>query len=183
MEFQQKLVYIALVVLLVLGGRLGSQLIVPHATAAHHEKQKTVMSDQHLIKLAKAQVVAYNEKDWKKLADIVTADFVYDEVATHRKTVDVDQLLEVMQGWAATFPDSHGTVENAFVGSGKVVLEVTWRGTHTDPMQTPNGEIPATGKSFEVRACQIIEIEGRQIKSIWHYFDMMTMMQQLGLAG
>ena len=141
------------------------------------------MTNQQLINVAKAQVVAFNEKDWKKVKEIVTADFTYDEVATHRKTEGLDQYLEVCQGWATAFPDAHGTFENAFVASGKVVLEITWRGTHTGPMQTPDGEIPATGKSVEFRACQIVEIEGGKAKSVRQYFDMMTLMQQLGLAG
>ena len=141
------------------------------------------MTDQQLINVAKAQVIAYNEKDWDKVRASVTADLVYDEVATHRKAEGVDQVIDVWQGWATALPDSHGTFENAFVASGKVVLEVTWRGTHTGPMQTPDGEIPATGKSIEMRACQIVEIEGGKAKSVRQYFDMMTLMQQLGLAG
>ena len=56
-------------------------------------------------------------------------------------------------------------------------------GTHTGPMQTPDGVIPATGKSVEIRSCRIVEIEGDKVKSIRQYYDMMTMMQQLGLAS
>ena len=48
------------------------------------------MTDQQHINVAKAQVVAYNEKDWDKVRASVTADFVYDEVATHRKTEGLD---------------------------------------------------------------------------------------------
>jgi predicted ester cyclase len=50
-------------------------------------------------------------------------------------------------------------------------------------MQTPDGEIPATGNSIEMRACVLFEVEDDKVKSIRQYFDMMTMMQQLGLAG
>ena len=48
------------------------------------------MTNQQLINVAKAQVVAFNEKDWKKVKEIVTADFTYDEVTTHRKTEGLD---------------------------------------------------------------------------------------------
>ena len=141
------------------------------------------MSEQQLINAAKASTVGFNEKDWDKVRASVTADFVYDEVATHRKVEGINQVIEVWQGWAKALPDSRASFDNAFVGSGKVVLEITWRGRHTGPMQTPDGEIPATGKSIEIRACQIVEIEDGKAKSMRQYFDMMTMMQQLGLAG
>ena len=141
------------------------------------------MSEQQLINAAKALTVGYNEKDWDKVRASVRADFVYDEVATHRMVEGINQVIEVWQGWAKALPDSRASFDNAFVGSGKVVLEITWRGRHTGPMQTPDGEIPATGKSIEIRACQIVEIEDGKAKSMRQYFDMMTMMQQLGLAG
>ena len=141
------------------------------------------MSEQELINAAKAPTVAYNQKDWDAFKAAITARYVYDEVGTHRKMEGSSQVIEALQGWAKAFPDSKATFENAFVGGGKVVVELTWRGKHTGPMQTPKGEIPATGKSIEIRACQIIEIEGGKVKLTRHYFDMMTMMQQLGLAG
>jgi predicted ester cyclase len=50
-------------------------------------------------------------------------------------------------------------------------------------MQTPDGVIPAAGKSVEIRSCRIVEIEGDKVKSIRQYYDQMTMMQQLGLAS
>ena len=52
----------------------------------------------------------------------------------------------------------------------------------TGALQSPDGEIPPTGKSMEVRACQVTELEGDKAKAIRHYFDLATMMQQLGLA-
>lgn len=141
------------------------------------------MSEQDLINAAKAPTAAYNKKDWGGVKATVTAGFVYDEVPTHRKVEGADQVIQAWKGWAMALPDSNATFENAFVSGSKVVLELTWRGKHTGPMQTPGGEIAATGKSIELRACQIVETEGGKAKSMRHYFDMMTMMQQLGVAG
>ena len=141
------------------------------------------MSEQELINAAKAPTVAYNKKDWAGVKAAITAGFVYDEIGTQRKMKGPEQVIEAWQGWATALPDSNATFENAFVAGGKVILELTWRGKHTGPMQSPKGQIPATGKSIEIRACQIVEVEGGKAKSMRHYFDMMTMMQQLGLAG
>jgi predicted ester cyclase len=64
-----------------------------------------------------------------------------------------------------------------------VVLELTWKGTHQGPLQTPNGAIAATGQRIEVRACAIVEIAGEKARAQRHYFDMATLFQQLGVAG
>ena len=140
------------------------------------------MSNDSVFSAARASLDAYNSKNWDAVWVSVTDDCVYDETATHRKVEDIVAILEVWQGWAATMPDSRATYEAMYAIEGGVVFELTWRGTHTGPMQGPNGEIPATGKSFEMRGCQVIEMDGDRAKVIRHYFDIGTMMSQLGLA-
>ena len=71
------------------------------------------MSEQQLIDTAKAPFIGYNEKDWDKVRASTTADLVLDEVATHRKAEGIGQVLELMQGWAKAFPDSHGIFHDA----------------------------------------------------------------------
>jgi len=139
------------------------------------------MSQQSLIDAGKAPVLAYGEKNWNEVRASVAPGVLYDEIATHRKTHGVDQLLTAWQGWAAAFPDSKATFQNAFVSGNTVVLEVTWRGTHKGPLQTPGGRFAATGKTIEVPACLITEIGDGKAKSMRHYFDMATLMQQLGV--
>jgi predicted ester cyclase len=63
------------------------------------------------------------------------------------------------------------------------VLELTWKGTHQGPLQTPQGSIAATGKRIEVRACAVVQIAGEKARSQRHYFDMATLLQQLGVTG
>jgi len=141
------------------------------------------MSEQELINVAKAQLDAYNNRDWDAARAAISSDFVYDEIGTEREIEGSNLAIAAWQGWVAAFFDAPGTTENAFAGDGKVLMEMRWRGTHTGPMQTPGGEIPATGKLIEFRGCQVIEIEDGKAKSMRHYLDIMAMMQQLGLVG
>jgi steroid delta-isomerase-like uncharacterized protein len=146
--------------------------------------QATALSPQALINAAKAPFLAYNDKDWTKAKATITPDFVYDEVATGRKVTGADQTLEAWKGWAQAFPDSKGTIHAAHVtNEGSVVLEVTWKGTHKGPLQTPNGSIAATGKAIEVRGCAIVAIAGERAREQRHYFDMATLLRQIGVAG
>lgn len=136
-----------------------------------------------LIEAAKAPVIAYGEKDWDKAKATVTPNYTYDEVATHRRVEGIDQVLEIWKGWAKAFPDSKATFHDAHVSGNTVVLELSWKGTQTGPMITPDGEVPPTGKSLDMRAVQIQEIQGGKVASTRQYFDLATMMSQLGLSG
>lgn len=142
--------------------------------------QATAVSPQSLIDAAKGTILAYNEKDWNKAKSYLAPDFVYDEVGTQRKLQGADQTIEVWQGWAKAFPDSKGTIQSAIASGNTVVIEVTWKGTHTGTLQTPKGPVPATNKAFQVRACAVLEMAGEKAKLERHYFDMVTLLGQLG---
>jgi steroid delta-isomerase-like uncharacterized protein len=144
--------------------------------------QSTMMSPQQLINAAKAPILAFNEKNWDAVRASITSDFVYDEVPTGRKVQGADQVIPLWQGWATAFPDAKATFQRELVCGNTVVLEQTWQGTHKGPLQTPNGSIPATGNRIDVRACMTVEVVGDKAKMQRHYFDMGTILQQIGAA-
>jgi steroid delta-isomerase-like uncharacterized protein len=137
----------------------------------------------NVIEIAKAAVIAYNEKDWSKAKDILAADAVYDEKGTHRRIQGAGEIIEAWQGWAKAFPDSKATFVRAFVSGDTAVLELVWKGVHTGPLQTPTGTIPPSNKPIELPACQIVQVEDGKVKSATHYFDMLTMLTQIGATG
>ena len=143
--------------------------------------QSTMLSPQQLIDAAKAPTLAYNQKDWKAVRASITQDFIYDEVGTGRKVQGADQTITLFQGWAEAIPDSKATIDNAVASGNTVLLEVTWRGTHSGPLQTPKGSFAATGKKIEVRAVAVIEVTGERARTQRHFFDMATLFQQLGI--
>jgi predicted ester cyclase len=86
-----------------------------------------------------------------------------------------------MQAWKQAFPDVKGTVDHAFADGNTVVLEVTWTGTQTGPLQGPGGAIPATGRQQTTRTSWVLTFDGDRIKNSRHYFDMLSMLQQLAV--
>ncbi len=52
----------------------------------------------------------------------------------------------------------------------------------TGPLATPDGEIPASGKHQTTPAVLISDYDGDQLKESRHYFDMLTLLQQIGAA-
>jgi steroid delta-isomerase-like uncharacterized protein len=147
--------------------------------------QATTLSPQALTTAAKAMIESYNDRDWDRAKATMTPDFVYDEVATNRKVTGADAAIEAWKGWAQAFPDSKGTIHGIHAAeNGTAVVEVTWKGTHQGPLQTPNGPIAASGKRIEVRGCAVLEVKGERVRVQRHYFDMVTLLQQIGaMAG
>jgi steroid delta-isomerase-like uncharacterized protein len=145
--------------------------------------QSTMVPQQQVIDAAKAPILAFNEKNWDAVRASITPDFVYDEVATNRKVQGVDQVIPLWQAWATAFPDAKATFQRELLCGSVVLLEHTWQGTHKGPLQTAGGSIPATGNRIDVRACMTVEVAGDKAKMQRHYFDMGTILQQIGVAG
>ena len=133
-----------------------------------------------LIKLAREPVDAFNAGDWQRVKAAFLPDGVYDEVGTQRRIQGSDQIVEVWQGWKQAMPDVKGTVKNAFASGNTALLEITWEGTQTGPLVGPGGTIPPSGKRQVTPAAFLMTFEGDKIKEGRHYFDMMSLLQQLG---
>jgi steroid delta-isomerase-like uncharacterized protein len=144
--------------------------------------QSTTTTAPNLVEAAKAPFQAYAEKNWEAVKAATTPDFVYDEIATQRKATGHDQVIPLWQGWSSAFPDSKPTFHNSFVSGDTVILELTWTGTHTGTLQTPKGPIAPTGKKISIRSCNVMQMAEGKVKAQRQYFDMVTLMQQLGLA-
>lgn len=141
------------------------------------------MVAKSIVDVAKAPVIGYNDKDWDAVRAAVAPRVVYDEVATQRRIEGVEEVLSAWRGWATAIPDSRATFDAAHTSGEIAILELTWRGTHKGVLQMPGGDIAATGKKIEIRGCQVVEVAGDKVKSIRHYFDMATLLQQIGAMG
>ena len=134
----------------------------------------------NLIDRARNVVDAFNNSDWERYLAAVTADSVYNEVGTQRQIEGRDAILSALKGWKQAMPDVKGTVTGAFGSGNEVVLEVTWQGTHTGPLEGPGGTIPASGKRQTTPAAWIFDFDGDQVKESRQYFDMVAFLQQIG---
>jgi steroid delta-isomerase-like uncharacterized protein len=115
-----------------------------------------------------------------EIKDVLAANAVYDEKGTHRRIQGTGEIIEVWQGWAKAFPDSKATFVREFASGDTAVLEVVWKGVHTGPLETPTGIIPASNKPLELPACQVFQVEGGKVTNFSQYFDMLTMLTQIG---
>jgi steroid delta-isomerase-like uncharacterized protein len=141
-----------------------------------------MMAEQDPIRVARENIEAFNAGDWQRVKATLAPDSVYDEVGTQRRLQGADEIVQAFQGWKQAMPDAKGTITNAIASGNTVTLEITWEGTQTGPLMGPGGSLPASGKRQVTRAAQIATIQGDKIKETHHYFDMMSLLQQIGAA-
>ena len=139
-----------------------------------------VLTADAMIKIAQEQVAAFNSGDWERVRAGLAPDCRYDELGTERKIEGSEKIVELFQGWKQAFPDAVGTVTSAVASGDKAALEVSWNGTHTGPLTTAEGTIPASGKRQETPAAFFFTFDGNRIKHSRHYFDSMTLLKQIG---
>ena len=129
---------------------------------------------------ANSVIEAFNSSDWDSMEGLL-GDSSYTEFGTQR-TLRGGDIIDAMKGWKGAMPDVTGTVTSVAESGDAVVLEITWTGTHTGPMVTPDGEIPASGKSQTTPGAWIANYENGELKETRHYFDLLTFLQQIGAA-
>jgi steroid delta-isomerase-like uncharacterized protein len=140
---------------------------------------EALMTDA-MVKIAREQVEDFNNGDWERLRARLASDSSYDELGTQRKIDGAEKIVELFKGWKQAFPDAVGTVTSAVASGDTVALEVTWKGTQTGPLVTAGGTIPASGKSQVTPAAYFFTFAGDKIKESRHYFDSLTLLEQIG---
>ena len=140
------------------------------------------MPGQDVASVARAWLDAFNVADWGRVKAGLAPDSVYDEFGTQRHIVGDQAILEVFQTWKAAMPDVKAHVKHVLAEDNAAVIELTWEGTHTGPLPTPNGVIPASGKHQVTPGAMAVDVKDGKIQSCRNYFDMLTFLQQIGAA-
>ena len=94
-----------------------------------------------------------------------------------------EAIRKTAETFRKAFTDLHFRFLNTLTKGDIVVIEGVFTGTHTGPLEGPNGTVPPTNRHFElphVRLCRVNR-QG-QIAEQWFYFDQATFFRQLGLS-
>lgn len=86
---------------------------------------------------------------------------------------------EHMQTSRTAFPDLNFTIDDTIAERNEVVLHWTARGTHRGTFLG----MPATNKVGTVSGTSILRIENGKIVECWSDWNLLTLMEQLGLAS
>lgn len=134
-----------------------------------------------LINVAHDCIKAFNKADWDEMKKFVAPTAVYIEPATDQRIEGLVDMVEHLKVWKTAFPDLTGELTNVFAVDNVVFLEVLWKGKHTGKLITPFGEFDATFKPYKSRAAMVLEFDRKLIKANRHYFDLLSIFEQLGI--
>jgi steroid delta-isomerase-like uncharacterized protein len=136
-------------------------------------KEKTLMSEEN-------KALALRSWEFLENPDILEEVYAPDLV-WHEPDQDVrgyEGARQFVSMYKAAFPDLNVTVEDVIAEGEKVVTRYTVRGTH-------QGEIeefgPPTGRQLELEGTTIHRIENGKIVEEWERYDILSIVQQLGL--
>ena len=79
------------------------------------------------------------------------------------------------------FPDGRIHRDRHIEAGDRIVVEGRFTGTNTGPLQTPSGELPATGRPLELPFADSFRIVDGKIAEHRIYYDTAGMLAQLGL--
>ena len=95
----------------------------------------------------------------------------------------LDQVLQVEAAFWHALPDSQIKRTNEVVAGDTVITEGFLSGTQTGPFRTPQGELPPSGNSVNLRYASLKRVSGDKIVSEHLYFDQMEFMMQIGATS
>jgi len=91
---------------------------------------------------------------------------------------------EMLAGYFRAFPDLRMEIPLVICSGEYVVCEGTMSGTNTGPLESPEGEMPATGRSVILPLVFILKVGPDGLVQRDHtYFDEASFLKQLGLTG
>lgn len=95
----------------------------------------------------------------------------------------LDAIREWLAPWGA-FPGYRHELTTVLEHGDTVVAEGVWRGVHSRPLPTPQGDVAPTGRELSFRFAIALEIDPRAGRSrhVRVYFDQLEFLAGLGLA-
>ena len=90
-----------------------------------------------------------------------------------------DGVKQIVAAWRTGFPDGHMVIDDLIGEADKVVIRMTWRGTHQGDFYG----IAPTNRQVSVTSIGIDRVVNGKIVEGWGEVDMLGMYQQLGVIA
>lgn len=136
---------------------------------------------QDNVALVRSLFDAFDAGDLDRAVGAVADDFELVDVAAGQTFRGPEGCRRWLATFRAALPDARTDIVNIFSEGDRVACEHVGRGTHSGPLVTSGGEIPATGRKVELRIAELYQVREGKITQLHAYYDSATMMRQLGL--
>jgi len=128
------------------------------------------------VKMLEDYYAAGNSHDVEKAASFFTDDLVYEDVPMAAVQRNKKEFRDSWNAFFTTCPDFKLEFKAIFATDAWAGSEWIMSGTHAGDWPG----MPATGKSFSVRGASICELRGGKLRRESLYWDMVSLLQQLG---
>jgi steroid delta-isomerase-like uncharacterized protein len=127
--------------------------------------------------MVRDHLAAYNSHDVDKLASFWMEDIVLDDVGLGVIIRGNQEVKSYVCDAFAAIPDVKKELKAFFCTGDQAVCEMVETGTQTGAFE----KIPATGKSYSLRAVWVIEMREGKIGRLASYYDVLSFLRQVGL--
>jgi steroid delta-isomerase-like uncharacterized protein len=93
----------------------------------------------------------------------------------------IDAWRDMGRAFTTAAPDQRMEVIRSFELEDTVIVEGVYSGTHTGPLESPDGTIPASGNAFAFPFADLLTFENGKCVKHHIYWDNLTFLAQLGV--
>ena len=156
---------------------LGGVAVALAARGAGAQDATPAASPAALSPLLAEWAAAWSAHDPERLLALYAPDAVYEEVPTNTVARGHDEIRAFFEFNFATFSDIEVRPEAGSQAEGWAAFQGVFAGRYTGQLpDTP----PGAGQAFAVRFATVFELEGDTIRRNTDYFDLSTLLVQIG---
>ena len=135
-----------------------------------------MQTEQNKALFRKFAEEVFNRGNMSAIDELVAPDFVEHEELPPGIQPGLEGLKQMTMMFRSAFPDFKTTIDDMIAEGDKVVVRMTWRGTHKGEFMS----MPPSGKSVSFGVIDIVRFAGDKFVEHWGLMDSTSMMQQLG---
>lgn len=140
------------------------------------------IAEEHLKTFDTLDYDVFSNQKWDRLQESHSADVLVHWPDGHT-TRGIDRHISDLKALFVHAPDTRIKEHPVRIGSGEwTAVTGIMRGTFTQPMQTPNGPIAPTGKSFALPMATVSHWTNGVMDEEYLFWDNQAYMTQLGLG-
>lgn len=133
-----------------------------------------------MLEIIRKNLAACASSNWDDYRATLSTEAVYEEVSSRRRVVGAERFIIAVRRWKIAFPDLKAVVSRAYTVGDRVIAEVEWEGTHTGTLEGSFGILAPTNRRCGVSGAILFTIKSDKIAELRTYFDVMTVLTQLG---
>lgn len=135
------------------------------------------LTEEQAQAIASQYLEARNTPDLNLLDNIYAPDVVVHDCSAPEDLRGLGALKAFYEGSHTGFPDLQVHIDDVLVAENQIIWRWTIDGTHTGILRG----IPPTGRHVSFSGVAIDRIEGEKIVEEWVYFNVLDLLEQLGL--